>query len=64
MDSDSWLYSGEVFGLEHVEFRAVYIDILTTVFCVNKVMVYLYEDFKEEMLNFLTQMNKDLGCSN
>jgi hypothetical protein len=55
-----WLYSGEVFGLEHLNFDRL-IEYYDKLFGINKVMVYLYEDFKEDNVNFLTQMNKDLG---
>jgi len=55
-----WLYSGEVFSPEHLCFDKL-IDYYDKLFSIDQVKVYLYEEFKEDNISFLSKMNKELG---
>lgn len=55
-----WLYSGEVFSFEHLVFDKL-IDYYVSLFGVEKVRVYLYEDFRKDNKFFLTRFCEENG---
>lgn len=55
-----WLYSGKVFSFEHLLFDKL-INYYDSLFGKENVKVYLFEDFQNDPINFLTRFNVDLG---